>query len=300
MTPQAVEPFKFHLSLAHSPAKTHCISYRSVLCRPTNGGNIMKSDPAHHQHLSQSGGIDRRTFLRALGCVVALGGSGLLGTRDADAQRFVLREENFGRLFPQLDPFFEQASSGLNAALLDIGKPGGVLDANDDLAAGPAALIVDPALSVNNPNNPTHTAGTTFMGQFMDHDMSFDLTSRLGEPTEPEDSPNARTPALDLDSVYGGGPRRSPELYEQTGGSRIKFKVESGGLFEDLPRTSNNTAIIADPRNDENLIIAGLHAAFPPVSQPGGGLRHPAPPPLGTRTRCSTKPSGSRSGITSG
>ena len=161
-----------------------------------------------------------------------------------------------------LDPFFEQASSGLNAALLEIGKPGGILDANDDLEAGPVALIVDPALSVNNPNNPTHTAGTTFMGQFMDHDMTFDLTSRLGEPTEPEDSPNTRTPALDLDSVYGGGPRRSPELYEQTGGSRIKFKVGSGGLFEDLPRTSNNTAIIADPRNDENLMIAGLHAAF--------------------------------------
>ena len=28
-----------------------------------------------------------------------------------------------------------------------------------------------------------------------------------------------------------------------------------------MPRTSKNTAIIADPRNDENLIIAGLHAA---------------------------------------
>ena len=224
----------------------------------------MKINPAHHhQHLTQSGRIDRRTFLRALGSsVVALGGSGLLGTRNAIAQRFVLREENFGRLFPGLHPFFEQASAQLNAALLDIGKPGGLLDAKDDLAAGPVALIVDPALSVNNPNNPTHTAGTTFMGQFMDHDMTFDLTSRLGEPTEPEDSPNARTPALDLDSVYGGGPRRSPELYEQTGGSRIKFKVESGGLFEDLPRTSNKTAIIADPRNDENLIIAGLHAAF--------------------------------------
>jgi hypothetical protein len=107
----------------------------------------MKSNPAHHhQHLSQSGGIDRRTFLRALGSsIVALGGSGLLGTRDAIVQRFVLREENFGRLFPHLDPFFEQASSGLNAALLDIGKPGGVLDAKDDLDAGPVALIVDPA-----------------------------------------------------------------------------------------------------------------------------------------------------------
>ena len=36
--------------------------------------------------------------------------------------------------------------------------------------------------------------------------MTFDLTSRLGVPTEPEDSVNTRTPALDLDSVYGGGP----------------------------------------------------------------------------------------------
>ena len=34
-------------------------------------------------------------------------------------------------------------------------------------------------------------------------------------------------------------------------------------MFEDLPRrTSDNTAIIADPRNDENLMIAGLHCAF--------------------------------------
>src|SRR4029453_3115641 len=42
----------------------------------------------------------------------------------------------------------------------------------------------------------------------------------------------------------------------------VKFKVEGGGLFEDLPRAVDGTAIIADPRNDENLMIAGLHAAF--------------------------------------
>jgi hypothetical protein len=53
-------------------------------------------------------------------------------------------------------------------------------------------LIVDPALNVNNPNNTTHTAGNTFMGQFMDHDMTFDQTSALGEETDPEDSPENR------------------------------------------------------------------------------------------------------------
>jgi hypothetical protein len=209
--------------------------------------------------------FNRRKFLGALGSgAVALGAPGLLGLADAAAhdggRRFFLREDRFGRIFPRLDAF-AQPSAALSAALLDIGKPGGILDARDNLAAGPIALIVDPALNVNNPNNTTHTAGTTFMGQFMDHDMTFDLTSKLGEPTEPEDSPNARTPALDLDSVYGGGPRKSPELYEAHG-RKIKFRLESGGLFEDLPRTSNNTAIISDPRNDENLIIAGLQAAF--------------------------------------
>jgi hypothetical protein len=33
-------------------------------------------------------------------------------------------------------------------------------------------------------------------------------------------------------------------------------------LFEDVPRSSNSTAIIADPRNDENMMISGLQAAF--------------------------------------
>ena len=207
--------------------------------------------------------LKRRELLKALASGVLLGSTGLLGMRAARAQhggrRFFLREDSFGRIFPRLEPF-AQPSAALTAALVDIGKPGGILDARDNLAAGPAALITDPALNVNNANNLTHTAGTTFMGQFMDHDMTFDLTSVLGVPTEPEESPNARTPAFDLDSVYGGGPRLSPELYEPR--SRIKFRIESGGLFEDLPRASNNVAIIVDPRNDENIIIAGLHAAF--------------------------------------
>jgi len=147
--------------------------------------------------------------------------------------------------------------------LLELGKPGGILDAQDALERGPKDLIVDLDLSLNNPNNPTHTAGTTFMGQFMDHDMTFDLTSRLGLPTVPEDSTNTRTPAFDLDAVYGGGPSADPELYEGVErGHATKLRVESGGRFEDVPRTADGTAIIADPRNDEHLVIAGLQAAF--------------------------------------
>jgi len=213
----------------------------------------------------------RRRFLGALGMgAIASGASSLIAPFPAVAQRsrpraFVIREDRFGRMFPNLRPFADSSPRLLNA-LREIGKPGGILDAADDLAAGPIALIVDPALSNNNQNNPTHTAGTTFVGQFLDHDLTFDLTSRLAKPAEPTDSPNERTPALDLDSVYGGGPLADPELYEpvsrQSRERPTKLRIERGGLFEDLPRRTDGTAIIADPRNDENLMIAGLQAAF--------------------------------------
>ena len=164
----------------------------------------------------------------------------------------------FGRIFHERP--FATDSPQLQAALLEIGRPGGMLDAKDALERGPFALLVDPALRVDNPDNPTHTAGTTFMGQFLDHDMTFDTTSPLGRATEPRTTRNARTPALDLDSVYGGGPVVSRELYDAADG--IKFKLETGGLFEDLPRGADGVAILADPRNDENLIISGIQRAM--------------------------------------
>jgi Animal haem peroxidase len=213
--------------------------------------------------------LSRRKFLGVIGKGAAVLGmpsflsvNAAQGAQPSQQRRFVIREDRFGRMFSEL-PAFAEPSNQLSAALLELGKPRGILDAKDNLAAGPVALIVDPALNLNNPNNDTHTAGTTFMGQFMDHDMTFDLTSRLGVPTAPEQSPNSREPALELDSVYGGGPIADAELYERVrrGMYPTKFKVESGGLFEDLPRNGTN-AIIADERNDENLMIAGLHAAF--------------------------------------
>src|SRR5439155_8794334 len=122
-------------------------------------------------------------------------------------------EGHFGRIFHGLPPFASE-SSQVQAALRDIGKPGGILDAKDPLDKGPVLLITDPSLSANNPNNPNHTAGTTFFGQFIDHDVTFDTTSKLGVTTEPSTSPNSRTPSLDLDSMYGAGPVASSYLYD--------------------------------------------------------------------------------------
>jgi len=182
---------------------------------------------------------------------------------------------DFGRIFPNLPPFAE-ASDTVRAALLEVGKPGGILDARDQLSAGPKALIVDPTVNGNptatnpygtNPDNPTMTAGSTFVGQFVDHDITFDQTSQLGIPQNPSLSPNTRTPALDLDSVFGGGPALRPDLYVQNvdGSVGPKLKVGTGGVHEDVPRVPNGDgsyrALLGDPRNDENVIIAGLHCA---------------------------------------
>jgi hypothetical protein len=208
----------------------------------------------------------RGGFLARLGVGAAtVAGGGVFGVGESAAAAHrattaaAINTNHFGRLFPDL-PSFANQSPKIEAALVELGRPGGPLDANDELSAGPVLLITDPALSANNPNNPQHTAGTTFFGQFVDHDITFDVGSRLGQPTDPRDAVNGRTASLDLDSVYGGGPVASPQLYDST--DHDKLKIESGGQFEDLPRPADMSAILGDPRNDEHVIIAGLHCAF--------------------------------------
>lgn len=212
--------------------------------------------------------MNRRRFLQALGVGAAAsaatlapgGAAGATGVAPSPASGSgSAPQTTFGRMFPTLAAF---ATSGLalTEALLDLGRPGGVLDAGDDLAAGPLALLVDPALRANNPDNPTQTAGTTFLGQFIDHDVTFDVGSPLGVPADPRRSRNGRTPVLDLESVYGAGPVASSHLYDPADPAKLRY--ESGGLFEDLPRTADMTAIIADPRNDEHVVLSGLHCAF--------------------------------------
>ena len=146
------------------------------------------------------------------------------GTQHREGPPDVTMAGSFGRMFRNLPPF-APPTNAVRDALMELGSLGGILDANDDLAAGPVALITDPNLQLVNRNNPTHTAGVTFFGQFLDHDMTFDLTSRLGFPTQPIRSPNARTPFFDLDSVYADGPAGNPELYDAA--DPIKFRIES-------------------------------------------------------------------------
>ncbi|WP_157254462.1 peroxidase family protein [Nonomuraea typhae] len=206
-------------------------------------------------------GVSRRAFLGGVGATAVAAvtldlDAAIAASAKAEAEGVLAN--NFGRIF-QLPPFVN-ASDAVRAGLTEMGKAGGIMDAKDPLHFGPIRLITEPELSPNNVDNPTQTAGTTFLGQFLDHDMTFDETSPLGVPKRPEDSPNTRTPQFDLDTMYGGGPDVSPHLYQTN--DRAKFRIESGGQFEDLPRRSNGSAIIPDDRNDENMMISGLHVAF--------------------------------------
>ena len=72
----------------------------------------------------------------------------------------------------------------------------------------------------------THTprVGFTYFGQFLGHDLTHDATPLAGPYSNPEETPNFRTAAFDLDHVYGGGPEKSPYLYEGESGAET-FKI---------------------------------------------------------------------------
>jgi hypothetical protein len=60
-------------------------------------------------------------------------------------------------------------------------------------------------------------AGYTYLGQFVDHDLTFDKTAvMLGDRVTPAQLVQARSPSLDLDSLYGAGPQDpvSAKFYE--------------------------------------------------------------------------------------
>lgn len=105
------------------------------------------------------------------------------------------------------------------------------------------------------------SAGMTFLGQFIDHDVTLDATSALGTRIVPATIPNVRTPSLDLDCVYGAGPEASPHLYGNEDAENMLVFGTAGNAF-DLARTSNGTALIGDPRNDENLLVSQIQGAF--------------------------------------
>lgn len=110
------------------------------------------------------------------------------------------------------------------------------------------------------------TSGYTYVGQFIDHDITLDQRPNdLLSSVDPATLTNGRTPQLDLDSVYGGGPSRSKQLYEDDGlhlrlGAPLSGATGDPGA-RDLPRDpTSGVALVGDDREDENRMVASLHA----------------------------------------
>ena len=57
----------------------------------------------------------------------------------------------------------------------------------------------------------------TYFGQFIDHDITFDPMTTLIQHNDPDALTDFRTPALDLDNVYGRGPGDQPYMYDNDG-----------------------------------------------------------------------------------
>ena len=117
--------------------------------------------------------------------------------------------------------------------------------------------------------DPAITAAYTYLGQFVDHDLTFDPTSRLGAVLtgqELDDLEDFRTPRFDLDNLYGRGPDDQPYLYDPDGIRMLLGEPMSGNPYDpearQVPRGPDGRALIGDPRNDENRIVAQLHAVF--------------------------------------
>src|SRR6185295_13620350 len=105
-------------------------------------------------------------------------------------------------------------------------------------------------------------AGYAYFGQFLGHDITFDPASSLQHDNDPDALVDFRTPRFDLDSVYGRGPVDQPYLYEKDDSCFLLGDLLDNNEDVDVPRAATERAIIADPRNDENVIVSQLHAIF--------------------------------------
>ena len=161
-------------------------------------------------------------------------------------------EGRFGRMFPDLPhaTFGADVKENLkNLALLGEQMSASFdppKDGKDDEESGIPALY-------------------TYLGQFMDHDITFDPASSLQKQDDPNALTDFRSPAFDLDNVYGRGPDDQPFLYNGDSSFLLGDPLTLGDLAAtDLPRNCApaRRALIGDPRNDENSIVSQLQGLF--------------------------------------
>lgn len=165
--------------------------------------------------------------------------------------RSPIHEGRFGRMFRRLDPLADPGPDALKA-LAD-----SMLEAEPPPPGGWGSAPQPQDL-----DNPAIPAGYTYFGQLVDHDITFDPVSSLTRQNDPDALVDFRSPRFDLDSLYGSGPADEPFQYQRgPGPERLLIGGNDHGDL-DLPRNTEGTALIGDPRNDENIIVSQLHLLF--------------------------------------
>jgi len=151
-----------------------------------------------------------------------------------------------------------------------LSPPEVVQDANGNNIRDDKGFLIPKATpedQVDDEENFGIPAGYTYLGQFIDHDITFDPASSLQSQNDPDALVDFRTPALDLDNMYGRGPADQPYMFEPDG-IHFPFGVQltrngKPSKARDLLRSSDtNRALIGDKRNDENVIVSQLHGVF--------------------------------------
>jgi hypothetical protein len=113
-------------------------------------------------------------------------------------------------------------------------------------------------------------SGFVYLGQFLAHDLTRDETKLDQASASPEETTNFHAPRLNLESVYGGGPKKSPDLYDlsESGSETILLGDTEAIPQKEIPSTRDDfyrrkgRAFLADDRNDQHLILAQLHIVF--------------------------------------
>lgn len=168
----------------------------------------------------------------------------------------------FGRLFRNLDPGQFADDVKAKEALTALGET--MRDSSEPSEAGSGGGWRETPPNPDLGDNPNIPAGYTYLGQFIDHDITFDPASDLQRWNDPNALHNFRTPRFDLDSIYGEGRDDEPFLYDaDTGKEKMLVDLRNEETKEfDLPRNSQGVALIGDPRNDENVVVSQLQVVF--------------------------------------